>query len=531
MLPQEGALAQLTHDELQSLLKEQGAQIVAMSTRIEELTRQVAWYQRQLFGSRSERRILEATNSLQLYLGEELLQAPEEPPPSSTTLVEYERAHRRRPTEFENADSRLNFGPEVPVEVIEVPNPELEGLGPDDYEVIEERRTCRLAQRPGAYVVLMYVRKVVKIKKSHGQSQEGASDACAGQGDGVGEAAPLESADDPLGQEASSVPSGDEVETEAESEVEGVRTDGPLPDAPSEEHPTTRLSCPTVPPTIFDRSFADVSLLAGLAVDKFLFHLPLYRQHQRLEQTGVHLHRGTLTRLVHRTAELLDPIHTAVLSSVLQSSVLTVDETPTKAGRGQGKMSRGYFWGFYGSEDEVAFVFSRNRSGATLRELLSDYKGRLLADGYEVYKTFAASQEGVILHQCWSHTRRAFLEAEKSAPDKVNRVLSWIQTMYAMESKGRGSPEELHELRHRVSKPIMEDLFGFLEEELHKAALLPSNPFLKAAVYAVERKAALMACLDDPAVPLDTNHLEREFRPHAVGRKNWMFNLTASVTA
>ena len=29
--------------------------------------------------------------------------------------------------------------------------------------------------------------------------------------------------------------------------------------------------------------------------------------------------------------------------------------------------------------------------------------------------------------------------------------------------------------------------------------------------------------LEDPAVPMDTNHLEREIRPIAVGRKNWLF--------
>ncbi len=37
----------------------------------------------------------------------------------------------------------------------------------------------------------------------------------------------------------------------------------------------------------FDRSFANVSFIAGMLVDKYLYHLPLYRQHQRLEATGI----------------------------------------------------------------------------------------------------------------------------------------------------------------------------------------------------------------------------------------------------
>ena len=53
--------------------------------------------------------------------------------------------------------------------------------------------------------------------------------------------------------------------------------------------------------------------------------------------------------------------------------------------------------------------------------------------------------------------------------------------------------------------------------------LLPSNPFTVAAHYAVEREKALRVFLEYPEVPIDTNHLERQIRPVAVGRKNWLF--------
>jgi transposase len=39
----------------------------------------------------------------------------------------------------------------------------------------------------------------------------------------------------------------------------------------------------TAPAAVFDQSLADVSFLAGMLVDKFTYHLPLYRQHQRLQ--------------------------------------------------------------------------------------------------------------------------------------------------------------------------------------------------------------------------------------------------------
>ena len=58
---------------------------------------------------------------------------------------------------------------------------------------------------------------------------------------------------------------------------------------------TEQLCCPPAPSAVFDKSVADVSLLAGLLIDKFAYHLPLYRQHQRLAHAGIRLNRSTLT--------------------------------------------------------------------------------------------------------------------------------------------------------------------------------------------------------------------------------------------
>jgi len=62
------------------------------------------------------------------------------------------------------------------------------------------------------------------------------------------------------------------------------------------------------PAAVFEGTIADVSLLAGMLVDKFIYHLPLYRQHQRMVQEGIKLSRATLTNWFHRTIPLLVPI-------------------------------------------------------------------------------------------------------------------------------------------------------------------------------------------------------------------------------
>ena len=138
-----------------------------------------------------------------------------------------------------------------------------------------------------------------------------------------------------------------------------------------------------VPGAIFTGSLADASFLAGMLVDKFAFHIPLYRQHQRLAAGGIQLARATLTQLVGRTAALLSPIHAAQLEHVLESRVLAMDETPIKAGRaGAGQLKAAYFWPLYGDADEISFTFAATRARSHIEATLADhFTGTLITDG------------------------------------------------------------------------------------------------------------------------------------------------------
>ena len=51
----------------------------------------------------------------------------------------------------------------VPIETITVISAEMKQLRPDQFEVIGEKVSDRLAQRPGSYVVLKYGRAVIKV--------------------------------------------------------------------------------------------------------------------------------------------------------------------------------------------------------------------------------------------------------------------------------------------------------------------------------------------------------------------------------
>ncbi|CAM5472815.1 IS66 family transposase OS=Stutzerimonas stutzeri OX=316 GN=N7335_06865 PE=4 SV=1 [Stutzerimonas stutzeri] len=194
------------------------------------------------------------------------------------------------------------------------------------------------------------------------------------------------------------------------------------------------------PSNVLDNSLADVSLLAGLMVDKFQFHLPLYCQHQRIQQAGITLSRSTLTNLIKRSIDLLRPIVDAQTDNVLRSRVLAMDETPIKAGHQgragpqKGKMKSGWFWPLYGDADEVVFTYSNSRGRADIEQVLNEqFSGTLISDGYAAYARYAAAQQNIIHAQCWVHSRCYFIEAQKDHPITATEALQQIAKLYTNE--------------------------------------------------------------------------------------------------
>lgn len=442
----ESQAASMSHTDIVTLLK---AHQELRQAR-DELAHRVAWFERQLFGTKSERRLIDGADR-QLTLGE--IHRERETREASVEVP----AHRRRKCSAEKpSEESLRFDSSVPVEEILVGEPK----DPEKYYKVSEKITHRLAQRPGSYVLLRYIRPVYK-RKSDGE-----------------------------------------------------------------------FSCAPAPPAVLERSLADVSLLAGLLIDKFAYHLPLYRQHQRLKAAGIHMVRSTLTNLVHRSADLLEPIYAAQLRSILSSKVLAMDETPIKAGRRKrgpphrGKMKTAYFWPLYGDQHEIAFPFATTRGSAVVREALKDFGGVLLTDGYEVYERYVEDVNRIVHAQCWVHTRRYFVKAENYEPTRAGDVLKMIAKLYEEEEKIRSAGlegERILAARGEKVKPVVDRIFTYLQTALGTEVFLPTNPFTKAARYALNREKALRVFLEYPDVLPDTNHLEQAIRPIAIGRKNWMF--------
>ncbi len=428
------------------------AVIQALQAEVAALKQQLDWFKRQLFGRKSEKRLVDTPDQLDLsaLLGE----TPPPAEPAPTEEITYTRRKSKRRREDDVTDTGLRFGPDVPIEVIELSAPQLKGPEADQYEVIDYKITRRLAQRPGSYVVLEYRRPVLRHK------------------------------------------------------------------------PGSHLMEVPAPSAVFEGSLADVSLLAGILVDKFCYHLPLYRQHQRLKDAGITLSRSTLTHYTQRAIELLRPIVDAQWRHILQSRVLAMDETPIKAGRKKkGRMQATWYWPIYGEDDEICFTWSTSRGSAHIEQQLEGFEGVLLSDGYAAYDRYAKNKPRITQAQCWAHTRRYFERASQSDP-AAEEALALIGGLYRVEQQIRDKQLEGQaklDYRSRHALPIADAFFGWCHQQRQRMDLVNSDPLAKALVYAENHQAQLKVYLGDPDVPIDTNHLERALRVIPMGRKNWLF--------
>ena len=306
-----------------------------------------------------------------------------------------------------------------------------------------------------------------------------------------------------------------------------------------EEHVRYTYACPkcrtgaemqtTVkPPTPLEKSPFGASVLAHVISFKFERHLPTYRQQEMfLAPLGIWLSRPLLAGLLQGAATVLRPLANCLLQEILLSRVLQADETVVRyLGAEKGKSSTGYLFGYGGDADHrfLFYDYRADRSRAGPAELLADYRGVLLTDGYSAYESLVKESQGRLLAAaCWMHARREFDEARATTSHPlVEETLARIRRLYDIEDRAKGmSAEERRALRDRESRPIVERLFARLDEE--HANLRPTSQLAKAVQYALNRRVELSRFLDNGHLELDTGFLERSMRGPALGRKNYLF--------
>ncbi|WP_345271181.1 IS66 family transposase [Nibrella viscosa] len=281
-----------------------------------------------------------------------------------------------------------------------------------------------------------------------------------------------------------------------------------------------------LPERVIAKGIPGAGLLAGLLVDKYLDHLPLYRQRQRFQRWGIELAASTLEGWTRQALERVYLLYEQLQADTKAKGYLQVDETPIRVleSERKGACHQGYYWVYHCPLDQTTlFDYQPTRSAQGPRELLGGFVGYLQSDGYGVYSQYGR-QAGVTHLACLAHARREFERALSSDAPRAEVALRYIQQLYAVEAQARQqglSATQRKELRLAQSLPVLNEWGQWLAQQAQSS--LPRSQLGKAISYSMARWDGLCAYLQDGHLELDNNLVENAIRPIALGRKNYLF--------
>lgn len=281
-----------------------------------------------------------------------------------------------------------------------------------------------------------------------------------------------------------------------------------------------------LPSRPIEKGIPGPGLLSNILVEKFVDHLPFYRQIERFKRERIIIPASTIDSWTAQTADLTELLYETLKRQVLGQGYLQVDETPIKVldRNKKGTTHQGYYWVYNAPlQNAVFYDYRQGRGREGPAKLLENFKGYLQTDGYTVYDWFA-KQPGITHVGCMAHARRYFEKALSYDTEKAGLVMLKIQEIYAVERKAREgglSAAQRKELRLDESLPLMNEL-GKLLATMNKTAV-PKSPMGVALEYTIKRWDILLNYLYDGSLEIDNNWVENAIRPNALGRKNYLF--------
>lgn len=278
------------------------------------------------------------------------------------------------------------------------------------------------------------------------------------------------------------------------------------------------------PPKLIAGGRYSIGFATEVVIAKYCDHVPLARQVKQMARAGLRIDTQTLWDQLFALSRHLEPTYEALHDYVLSYPVIGADETTWRLM--EKKKSRKWWAWSVVRPDAVCYRVLPSRSADAAREVLKDYRGCVMADGYGAYGALKRQCDNgrdgprFELANCWAHVRRKFIEAEEHYP-QAREGLEKIEKLYEIEARARerngpGRLSYLAELRRKESCLIVGDIRKWMLSQ----GALPRSSLGKAIGYTLDLWPGLCRFLDNPAIPIDNNQTERGMRAVAVGRKN-----------
>lgn len=291
------------------------------------------------------------------------------------------------------------------------------------------------------------------------------------------------------------------------------------------------------PPRALPRSQFSAGFLAMLLTVKYVDGLPLNRFAKVLERHHMTMPRQSLARAVIQTAKVLQPLHNLCRDTLLEGTVIHMDETrvqvlkPPDKAPAKPPTSQSQMWVQRGGPPDqpvVIYDYNPSRSKEVPKQLLADWQGYLMTDGYPGYNAMGEN-DNVELLACMVHARRKFIEAQRAQSEgqrgHADDAIALFARLYAVEAEMKqATDEQRYRARQKHSVPILDELRAWLD--VTRPIVTPKSRLGGALRYLDDYWPRLIRYTERGDLPIDNNPAENAIRPFVVGRKAWLFSDT-----
>jgi transposase len=283
-----------------------------------------------------------------------------------------------------------------------------------------------------------------------------------------------------------------------------------------------------LPPRLVPQSKLGLGLAVHLLLSRFDDHVAYYTLERNFrERFGVEIPRQQMVQWVEKVAHLLLAIYRLIWEELKAGDYLQIDESPVKVldPEVKGKAAQGYLW-FYSAPGGYVFLeFHQSRGREGPRERLRGFYGTMQTDGYELYDALRKEPPGKLRRiGCAAHLRRKFYKALLESCSEALWFIGQMRQLYQLERELKNaSPEEKRQGRLQKAPAIWLAMKRRAQVIRDDPRVLPQSTLGKAARYLLNEYMALVGYLRDGRFEIDSNLVENDVRPSAVGKRRWLF--------
>lgn len=238
---------------------------------------------------------------------------------------------------------------------------------------------------------------------------------------------------------------------------------------------------------------------AHIALLKFSDRLPHKLVVRALERDfGLTMTPATVLDITRRVADATRSEYEKLVEQIRESPFVHIDETQLRVS------GRTYFVWIFTTPDKTLYVIRPTRGKSVPKEILGDYQGIVITDGYKIYPQFGSAQQ-----RCWAHLLREakeLTENHETAKGLYQGLKNLFEKLKRIITRQHYRKKYWHEKFTAEMKQWINLADNY--QELRKFATTLTNGL-----------PAWFTCILHPEIPPTNNLAERQLREIVVQRK------------